>query len=354
MEIIRDYMALHEIPELDKTLPKTAAYLTKSLISSGWTVTEPSDGSVAAFLDFGFSEAIAFRADMDALPITERTGLHYASTHPGVMHACGHDGHMAILLELARRFRTKPPKKSILLLFQPAEETDGGAKAICDSGILEQHRVRAVYGLHLWPGIPAGRIAGKAGPVMARSAGFTVRFSGKSVHAARAKMGCDALKTAALLVNAAHSSKKILLHFGTVQSGSAPNCVADKAVLSGTLRAFDAGRFCAAKKALQRTLDRVCRKTGCTADLCFSEGYPALCNPPGLFRQIRRKLPFTLLKDPVFTAEDFSFFLQKYPGLYFFLGVGDTAPLHSGSFAIDPQVLIAGADFLEQLASLIE
>ena len=134
MQIIADRRALHRIPEIDRELPKTLAYLVESLKHTSCRVFSPADGALCAFFDFGQNHAIAFRADMDALPIEEKSGVDFASAHPGNMHACGHDGHMAILLELARRLSDKPAlSHNVLLIFQPAEETIGGALSICES-----------------------------------------------------------------------------------------------------------------------------------------------------------------------------------------------------------------------------
>ena len=148
MQIYTDRHALHRIPELELHLPKTQEYLKQALSSLSCHVFSPMGSALCAWFDFGAEEAIAFRADMDALPISEKTGAEYASTHPGVMHACGHDGHMAILLELARRLDAKENlPHNVLLIFQPGEESPGGAKGICETGVLEEYGVKTVFGL---------------------------------------------------------------------------------------------------------------------------------------------------------------------------------------------------------------
>ena len=148
MQVFLDRQALHAIPELGLELPKTAAYVKNALKDLNCKVFSPLEYAVCAYFDFGADHAIAFRADMDALPITEETGLSYASTHPGQMHACGHDGHTAILLELARRLSAKQNlSHNVLLIFQPGEETPGGALPICQTGVLETYQVKAVFGL---------------------------------------------------------------------------------------------------------------------------------------------------------------------------------------------------------------
>ena len=197
ISVIFDRRQLHQIPELDRQLPLTAAYLRSVLEPLGCALLSPMEGSVCAFFDFGAQKAIAFRADMDALPIDEKTGAAYASRHPGAMHACGHDGHMAILLELARRLsRRKRSNRNVLLVFQPAEEASGGAKEICDSGIFSEYNVEAIFGLHLWPGLQKGKLFSRPGEMMSRSAELDVDIFGKSAHIGRSWEGVDAMEAA--------------------------------------------------------------------------------------------------------------------------------------------------------------
>ena len=162
--VVAHRRALHRIPELSDQLPETAAYVRSVLAPLSCTVTTPIPSAICAFFDAGKPETVAFRADMDALPVTERTGLPYASIYPGRMHACGHDGHMSMALALAEHVsaRLSELPRNVLFLFQPAEETFGGASPLCATGILEQHHVQRVFGLHLWPGLPAGAVYTRA------------------------------------------------------------------------------------------------------------------------------------------------------------------------------------------------
>ena len=189
-----DRRALHRIPELGDELPKTMDYLQDVLGTLDCEMLFPLDSAVCAYFDFGAADTLAFRAEMDALPIAEQTGLPFSSQHSGKMHACGHDGHMAMVLELGRRLRTKQAlPHNILLLFQPAEETTGGARRLCETGVLERLRVKAVFALHLWPGLSAGTIAGLPGAMMARSAEVTFTAEGRCAHFCSAASGRDAL-----------------------------------------------------------------------------------------------------------------------------------------------------------------
>ena len=185
MPIILDRRALHRIPELEWQLPKTMQYLTQNLQKLRCQLFQPLDGALCAWFDFGAERAIAFRCDADALPIQEKNRCDYSSIHPGRMHACGHDGHMAIVLELARRLDKKEQLgHNVLLVFQPAEETPGGAKDLCETGIFQKYGVEAIFGLHLWPGLPFGVVYSSCDELMARSCEVNIDIYGKSAHIA--------------------------------------------------------------------------------------------------------------------------------------------------------------------------
>ena len=233
-----DRRALHRIPELGDELPKTMDYVQDVLGTLDCEVLFPLDSAVCAYFDFGAADTLAFRAEMDALPIAERTGLPFASQHSGKMHACGHDGHMAMVLELGRRIRTKQAlPHNILLLFQPAEETAGGARRLCETGVLERLRVKAVFALHLWPGLSAGMIAGLPGAMMARSAEVTFTAEGRCAHFCSAASGRDALaacvefysRAAALPLPQAPQSLRLRAHGGRKR----PQCSCRKRASGG-------------------------------------------------------------------------------------------------------------------------
>ena len=233
MQLIEDRRALHRIPELDRQLPQTMAYLRASLEKLNCKVFSPMESALCAFFDFGQKDAIAFRADADALPIQERNKVDYHSQHEGCMHACGHDGHMAILLELARRLSEKKSlPHNVLLVFQPAEETTGGAKDICATGVFRAHKVQAIFGLHLWPQLPEGIIASRKNEMMARSCEVRVDVYGKTAHIAKASEGIDALAAGVefyqrvmKLEGALPKNIFRLLKFGKFQSGTVCNAL---------------------------------------------------------------------------------------------------------------------------------
>lgn len=358
MQIITDRRSLHKIPELELQLPKTMEYLSNSLKDLNCRIFSPMESSLCAFFDFGADHAIAFRADCDALPIQEVTETEYASTHPGKMHACGHDGHMAILLELARRLNKKDSlPHNVLLIFQPGEESPGGAQPLCDTGILEAHRVKAIFGLHLWPGMEAGKVFCREQEMMARASELTVDVYGISSHIARPDKGIDALIGASAFYSRMVALEKSLpphiyrlLNFGKFHSGTARNAISNHAHMEGSLRAFQDDVFETLRSGLYRIAAEVEAETGCKVQVHLNEGYPAVMNPSALFHKVRAIVPFEVPAEPCMTAEDFSWYQKHVPGLFFFLGLGDVPALHSCDFHFEESILTKGADFFEILA----
>ena len=358
MGIIEDRRALHQIPELEWELPKTMAYLKGVLAHLDCALIEPVPGALCAWFDFGQETAIAFRADADALPITERTQAEYASTHPGKMHACGHDGHMAILLELARRLSRKQSlAHNVLLIFQPGEESPGGAKIICDTGILEKYNVKSVFGLHLWPGLEAGRVFTRENELMSHASEVTIDVYGKSAHLAKAECGIDALAAAVELYTRVRQTEQALpkeiyrlMNFGLLQSGTVRNAVSRHTHMEGSLRAFQDETFDGLKNSLYAIAADVEKKYGCSVKIHMSEGYPAVMNPPALCGRLAEILDFGCLEEPTMTAEDFAWYQKFVPGVFFFLGLGDVPALHTDTFHFDEGILEKGADFFEKLA----
>ena len=358
MQIITDRRELHRIPELDRELPKTVAYLTEALKDMPCRVFSPAKGALCAFFDFGKSDAIAFRADMDALPIEENSGTAFASTHPGKMHACGHDGHMAILLELARRLSKKTTLgHNVLLIFQPAEETMGGARPICESGVLAQYSVGAIFGLHIWPGLEKGRIFCRENEMMSHASEVNVDIYGRSAHIAKASSGIDAMMAGAEFLRQTAGAEAAypehiyrLLKFGRMESGTVRNAIAAHTRLEGSLRAFQDEVFDGLKQSLFDIASRVETQFGCRVEVSLSEGYPAVMNDPALFQQVAAVLPLADPGAPSMTTEDFSWYQRYVPGLFFWLGAGDAPALHSNDFDFDEAILTRGADFFEALA----
>lgn len=351
MQIVQDYRYLHTIPELDSSLPKTLSFIQKRLNPLKCRVFSPTKGSLCAYFHFGKSKTIALRADTDALPVTEATSLPWESRHKGMMHACGHDGHTAILLELARRINCeKDLPNNVLLIFQPAEETTGGAEKICNTGILKNFHVQSIFALHLWPGLEAGQIYSKPEYLMSRCCAINVCFTGPGGHISNP--GADALnaccrfycKTMELQDRDPH-----LLKFGKLFAGDAGNVLCSKAELTGSLRTYRKS----VEQRLQAVLTYLCKQTakqsGCDGNILFHQGYPAVYNDPELFIKVQKICPVRTLDRAYWTGEDFSYYQQMIPGVYFLLGIGDAPQLHSSNFHFNENALSVGADIFYKL-----
>lgn len=358
-QIVADRRALHRIPELDRDLDRTMDYLRNSMRRLRCRLFSPIPNSLCAYFDNGAPTTLAFRSGADALPVHERTFLPYASEIPGQMHACGHDAHMAMLLELARRMDEAHEEKNILLIFQPAEETTGGARDICKSGVFEACNVEAIFGVHLWPDLPQGTIASRKNEMMARSCEVNVSIEGLSCSVACAEKGVDALRAGYALYSRlpvaaddVSPEKRFVLHFGRMESGCRCNVVSDYTRMEGTLRAFDDEVFFGVLDALNRTAEAISAETGCRISIDTSMGYPTVSNMPELYARVRSCIDFTELEAPVMITEDFSWYQRHLPGMFFFLGTGPSPALQSDTFNFNERVLFTGADFLEKLAQL--
>lgn len=358
MQIIEDRRALHRIPELELELPKTMEYLKNALSGLKCRVFSPAKSSLCAYFDFGKAESLAFRADCDALPIQEVNQTEYISCHTGKMHACGHDGHMAMALELARRLDKKETlSHNVLIVFQPGEESPGGAKPLCDTGVLEQHKVKAIFGLHLWPQLEKGTVFSRENELMSHASEITVDIYGKSAHLAKSADGIDAMAAAVELHQKVAQAEAgypdgvyRLMKFGKMVCGTARNAVAAHAHLEGSLRAFQDEVFDGLKGSLYAIAAEVEKKYGCRVEITMSEGYPAVMNPVDLCRRVKAVAEFRELAEPTMTAEDFAWYQRFVPGMFFFLGLGDSPALHTVNFDFDDEILVKGADFFEKLA----
>lgn len=380
---------LHRIPELDFDLPQTIAYVERVLGGLACDVTHPCRGCVCAYFDAHAKRTAAIRADMDALPIKEKTGAAFASEHRGRMHACGHDAHMAMALaaavEVDRALRECRGvlKQNVLFVFQPAEETTGGAKTVCESGVFERYGVDRIFGFHVWPDLPAGTVASCAGPLLARSSETHIHIHGESIHIAKtygvpaAKSNDAALAAARFLVaerelmDELGAQEPCICKFGLVEAGTVCNAVAGEAHIAGSLRVFTDGMFDRAREGVRRVLDGACASCGCTYDLDFAEGYPPVDNDPALFASIEPLLPgLELVDEPLLIAEDFAFYQRHLPGAFFLLGVGApsgednpcdgegcptyaTSSLHTDTMLFDENVLLGGLDVYKRLLGLV-
>lgn len=376
--------SLHMIPELGRDLPKTKQYLISVLEQLNCKMTFLCDSGICAFFDKGMTETTAFRADMDALPVEEANSCGYCSTHKGQMHACGHDGHMAMVLTLGEYVDTLDELPcNVLLIFQPAEETLGGAKEICESGILTQYNVTRIFGIHLWPFLEAGELASKAQALMPKSAEINIDIHGKAAHGTAAYEGNDALYIATDYIRRVYTKhaqipgavphfpsgisdlpqappsipeEKTIIHIGKMDSGYARNIVSDYTHLRGTVRAFSEKNFEKLIALLTDVLAETASDYQCETNFTNSEGYPPVINDGKLYHQVLpavRSLTcgYEELTQPLMISEDFSFYGQYAPAVFFLLGTGTSIPLHSTNFDFDEQILLSGFMLYKALLS---
>lgn len=353
---------LHQIPELGLKEYKTAAYIENQLHELGidLVVRCLKTGIVGLIKGQGLAETIAFRADMDALSVTEPKNSSYASCHEGMMHACGHDGHMSILLGFAKYLmaQKKRPKGDVVLIFQPAEEGPGGAKLMLETGLIEKYHISKIIGCHIFPQVPEGKVACKAGGMMARNGEVTVRIVGKSAHGAQPHLGADAILASGAVVSALHSilSRNIspldsgVLTFGSIHGGEACNIVAKDVRLEGTMRAFSDEVYNTLVKRIEEVVTHIPVGYGCEGFVEFNHMYRVVDNDPALVQALEGACGQNYITTPPYMlAEDFSFFQQAVPGLFFFLGSanpekGFIHPLHSADFNFDEKILCQGVN----------
>jgi amidohydrolase len=368
--IVRIRRELHQIPEVAYTEKNTSAAVAAHLKTAGLEVRT----GVARYGVVGLLRAerpgptLMIRADMDALPVTEQTGLPFASTHPGAMHACGHDAHMAMVLGAAFVLSKLKDalRGNIKFLFQPAEEGPGGAKPMIDEGVMENPKVDYAVGLHLWPASPEGTICVKAGPVMAAMNRFHIRIIGSEGHGAMPHLCVDALEVGTQVVNALQRIvsrhmdplKPTVVSIGAFHAGQAFNIIPGEAVMSGTTRTFDLEIWNSWESRIGKIVQGVCDSMGARFELNFDFGYPPTVNDPFMADLVRRCAeevvgPGKVLEpEPTMGGEDMSYYLQRAKGCFFFLGVGRSggAPIHNAKFDFNEDLLLLGVETYCRLA----
>lgn len=361
---------LHQIPELGFDLDLTHAYVKEKLISFGYEIIVTAKTGIIARRLGESLDAIAFRSDMDALPVKELTKVDFESKFDGRMHACGHDGHMAMLLQFAKEVSLiKNLKKSVVFIFQPAEEGPGGAKLIVESGIFEKYHIKKIFGIHLYPNLDEGLYGLVDGPMMAQNGEFTIEIMGKSAHAAQPHLGNDAILASAHLVQAYNEivSRYIdplepaVLTVGTFNGGEARNIIANHVTLMGTIRTFNEKIHEVIKQRMldiQKGIEQIYH-VSIKSDII--DYYPAVINDSKIFSKLKESLDqasYELIK-PMMFAEDFSFYQRKVPGMFVMLGtknekLGYTHPLHSCYFNFKEEVLIKGVELYLHILKLYE
>lgn len=361
---------LHRHPERGYEEERTGAFVAETLGRLGFQVSRVAQTGVVGLWPGRDPEApcVAFRADMDALPLQELSEHAYRSENPGVMHACGHDGHTAMLLGFAAWLsegRHVFPG-AVKLLFQPAEEGLGGARRMIAEGVLEAPKVAAIFGVHLWTPLPVGVIGSRPGPMMSSSDRFAVRFEGLAGHGGLPHLAKDALLAAASFVVATprivarevNPLESAVVSVCQFHAGEADNAIPGEALVRGTTRAFTPER----RVALQAALRRLAQGTAQAHDLghrfTWIDQYPPTCNDPACYAWVREVAGGLAQAEeiaPTTAAEDFSYYLERVPGCFGFIGAGNaakglTASHHDPRFDFDEDVLPFGPALFAGLA----
>lgn len=353
----------HRWPELGNEEYRAAERIQSELAGLGVETRRMlATGVVGNIITNPAKKTVALRADMDALPIQETAVLPYSSERKGIMHACGHDVHMAVLLGTASVFSKikNDINGNVKFIFQPAEETTGGAKRMIKRGCLDP-KTDYVLGLHVKPDLPAGAIGVKYGKVHASSDTFRIAVKGKNSHGAYPELGIDSVAAAAQLITGIQSiiSRNIsplnsaVITVGSIHGGTAVNLIADTVVLEGTIRSLDHFSRELLKKRLKEMAVCTAKAYGATAEVKFRKSYPVLMNDNLVVETLKNVAicetaveKVVELKEPTMGVEDFSYFLEKAPGAFFFLGSGykgkENEGIHTGGFEADEKCIGVG------------
>ena len=363
---------LHAHPELRFEERRTADVVAQELEAIGYTVSRGLGGTgvVASLPGVDPTRGIVLRADLDALPIQEANDFAHASCEHGVMHACGHDGHTVMLLGAARLLKALPPLPgTVHFVFQPGEEGGAGARKMIDDGLFEQFPTEAVFGMHNWPGLPAGHFGLRTGPIMAAGSRFKITVTGKGAHAAQPHLGLDPIPLACSMVlqcqtlAARHKDPvdPAVVSVCMFHAGDTDNVIPNSAELRGTIRTLST----VLQQKLQRDIQRMCEGLaaayGAQVEVTFFQYYPATINTPAETTLCEAVIHQTFGEErlhrdiaPNMTSEDFGFMLEERPGAYVLIGnaaVGTVAPsLHHPKYDFNDDIIPAGVRYWVALA----
>jgi amidohydrolase len=362
---------IHAHPELLYDVQRTAATVADKLKSFGCdeVVTGIGRTGVVGVIrggkGGGGGRVIGLRADMDALPIQEASDIPYKSTVPGKMHACGHDGHTAMLLGAAHYLaETRNFAGTAVVIFQPAEEGGGGGRAMVQDGLMDRFRIEEVYGMHNYPGLPVGQFALRPGPLMAAADRITIEIEGRGGHAARPHVTIDTVLVGAQIINQIQSIvarnvdplNAAVISICVFQAGSADNVIPQTALLRGTARSLTPDVRDLLEERLHEVVTGTARLYGATAKLTYRRDYPVTRNhqeqaafAASVAAQVVGRERVDDDVAPVMGAEDFSFMLEARPGAFIFVGNGDSAGLHHSAYDFNDEAIPIGASYWVKL-----
>ncbi|WP_207619237.1 amidohydrolase [Nocardioides sp. IC4_145] len=363
---------LHRIPETAFTEHRTSAYVAGVLTGLGYGVTTGIGGTglVGSLTRGASGRAVALRAELDALRIEEHSGVEYTSTHPGAMHACGHDGHMAMLLGAAARLAEEGGfDGTVRVLFQPAEEPGRGAQAMIDDGLLDRFPVDSVYAIHNIPGFRAGQLLTRTGPIMASEDDFVIRVVGRGGHASAPHLVIDPLVVAAEIIVALQTvvarsispTDTAVLSCTDVVTDGARNAIPTHVTISGDTRSFDPAAQAVLERRVRQISAGVAAAHGATVDVQYTHEFTPTVNDPGCVATAERAASTALggeqvdaHADPIMASEDFGVLASHVPGCLVLLGNGAEpgaggVPLHSHDYVFNDAILENGVDFYVEL-----
>ncbi|PYG29891.1 M20 aminoacylase family protein [Pelagimonas varians] len=360
---------LHENPEILFDTHRTSALVAQKLQEFGCdeVVTGIGRTGVVGVIkgrETGSGKVIGLRADMDALPILEATGLDYASKTPGAMHACGHDGHTAMLLGAAKYLsETRNFDGTIVVIFQPAEEGGGGGKEMCDDGMMDRWNIQEVYGMHNWPGHPLGSFAIRPGSFFAATDTYSITFEGKGGHAAKPHETIDTTVMSAHAVlalqtiasrNADPVDQVVVSVTSFETSSKAFNVIPQSVELKGTVRTMSKEMRELAEKRINEVCQGIATTFGGTAEVTYNRGYPVMVNHEAqteFAADVARSISGQCDEAPlVMGGEDFAFMLEERPGAYILVGNGDTAAVHHPEYNFNDDAIPAGCSWWAEIA----
>ncbi|HCQ58302.1 MAG TPA: amidohydrolase [Sulfitobacter sp.] len=355
---------LHENPEILFETHRTSATVAEKLRSFGCDEVVEGIGrtgvvGVIKGKETGSDKVIGLRADMDALPIHEQTGLDYASKTDGAMHACGHDGHTAMLLGAAQYLaETRNFDGTVVVIFQPAEEGGGGGREMCEDGMMDRFGIQEVYGMHNWPGMPTGSFGIRPGSFFAATDQFDITFEGRGGHAAKPHETVDTTVMAAQAVLAlqtitsrnADPVEQIVVSVTAFETSSkAFNVIPQRVQMKGTVRTMSADMRSLAEKRINEICNGIAGTFGGTADVTYHRGYPVMVNheeQTEFAADVARSISGDCVEAPlVMGGEDFAFMLEERPGAYILVGNGDTAAVHHPEYNFNDEAIPAGCSW---------
>jgi hippurate hydrolase len=360
---------LHTIPELLYDVHQTAAFVAEKLRSFGCdeVVTGVGRTGVVGIIKGGQGDGptIGLRADMDALPLDEITGKPYASTTPGKMHACGHDGHTAMLLGAAKYLsETRNFTGSVAVIFQPAEEGGAGGKAMVEDGMMDRFGIARVFGMHNMPGLPVGKFAIRPGPMMAATAEFTITVKGRGGHAAMPHGTIDPIVIASQMVQALQTIvartidpiDSIVVSVTKFHAGDAYNIIPQKAEFAGTIRTLRPEVGEKSRERIRQICEGIAAAHGASVDIDIDVNYPVTQNDAeetvfagGVAKAVAGEPNVNTAINPVMGGEDFSYMLQARPGAFIFVGNGESANLHNPAYDFNDEVIPHGVSYWVKL-----